>query len=131
MDLAARRRTYRLMQAGLVVLTVAVLAIWFLRRVPRQEIQIQAEGPSAEPLGPGDIQIFNADSSVDLVLQGNRILAGLSPKTVAKVRAELEASTAKDTAGLGGTIAQMVKRTVAGATGTRVVYPLAEIRDIR
>lgn len=131
MELATRRRTYRLVRAGLIVLTIGVVAIWFLRRAPREEIQIQAEAPSVESLGPGDIQIYNSDSTVDLVLQGDRILAGLSPQTIAKIRAELETSIAKDTSGVGGTIAQMVKRTVAGAIGTRVVYNLAEIRDVR
>jgi len=94
-------------------------------------VRVQTEVPSTDSLGPGDLRIYNADSSVDLVLQGDRILAGLSPKTVAKVRGELDTSGRHDTSAFGGAISQIVKRTVASAIGTHVAFPLSQIRDIR
>jgi hypothetical protein len=95
-------------------------------------VHVQREAPPAnEALGPGDLRIYSADSSVDLVLSGNNILAGLSPKTVEKVKSEMERSTDRDTSGFAGSISKMVKSSVAGAIGTHAVYPLSEIREIR
>jgi hypothetical protein len=129
MELNQRRRVYRLVQVGLVLLVVAVAAMWLLRRSPARHFTVQTEAPPVEALGPGDLQIFNVDSTVDMILKDDKILAGLSPKTVAKVRDEL-ARTDRDT-GLGGSIAKFVKQTVADKIGTRVVYNIADIRDMR
>jgi hypothetical protein len=68
---------------------------------------------------------------VNLILQGNNILAGLSPQKVAQIRAEIDASTTDDTSGLAGSIAKLVKEQVADKIGTHVVYPLEDVRDIR
>lgn len=133
MDLAARRRTYNLVRAGLIAATIAIVAMYFLRRspIPRTSMRLESEAPTPVALATGDMRIVSVDSSVELVLMGDRILAGLSPQTVAKIRTELEKSSAKDTAGLGGSIAQIVKKTVAGAIGTHMAYPLSDIREIR
>lgn len=133
MDLAARRRTYNFVRAGLIAGTIALVAVYYLvRRSPvPTNMRLESEAPSLVALGPGDIRILSVDGSVDLVLTGDKILAGLSPEKVAKIRTELETSSGKDTAGLGGSIAQIVKKTVAGAIGTHMAYPLADIRDIR
>jgi hypothetical protein len=134
MDLAARRRTYNLVRAGLIAATIAIVAIYFfLRRspIPHTRMRLESEAPTPVALAAGDMRIVSVDSSVELVLMGDRILAGLSPQTVAKIRTELEKSSAKDTAGLGGSIAQIVKKTVAGAIGTHMAYPLSDIREIR
>lgn len=133
MELAARRRTYNLVRAGLIAGTIAIVAIYFVsRRSPiRPPVRLESESHSVVALGQGDIRILSDDGSVDLVLAGDRILAGLSPQTVAKIRGELETSAGKDTTGFGGMIAQTVKKTVASAIGTHIAYPLAEIRDIR
>jgi hypothetical protein len=134
MDLAARRRTYNLVRAGLIAATIAIVAIYFvMRRSPmhRTSMRLESEAPAPVALAAGDMQIVSDDGSVELVLMGDRILAGLSPKTQANVRSELEKSSAKDTAGLGGSIAAMVKKTVAGAIGTHMAYPLSDIREIR
>lgn len=130
---AHRRWIGGIVRAGLVVIAIVVVAAWFWRRTPRApDIRIQSEAPTVESLGAGDMQIYNRDSSVNLILKGDNVLAGLSPKTVAKIRAELAASTSDvDTTGLGGSIAQFVTKTVADKIGTHVVYPIAEIRDIR
>jgi hypothetical protein len=125
--------------AGLVRLGLAVIAVvivityvkhhWFHST---HTTHVQTTVPATEALGPGDVRIYNADSSVDVVLQGDRLMTGLSPKTVAKVRAEMDKPDAHDSAGsLGANISQLVKKTVAGAIGTHVVYRVADIRDIR
>lgn len=135
MELAHRRWIARLVRLGLVAAALVIVATYLLRRVPTpipRDLRIQSEAPTAAALGPGDVQIVSRDSAVSLILSGDKVLAGLSPKTIAKVRAELEASSAKDdTTGLGGSIAKMVKKTVADRIGTHVVYPLADMRDIR
>ena len=132
-QLARRRWIGRLIRVGLIGVAIAIVGLWLARRVPKPpEIHIQSEAPTVEALAPGDMQIYSRDSSVNLILQGNNVLAGLSPKTIAKIRGELDASAEKiDTTGLGGSIAQFVKKTVADKIGTHVVYPVAEMRDIR
>lgn len=130
---SSRRFVGGLIRVALVVLGGVLVVGYISHRMPhpQRHVRVQTEAPPADSLGPGDIQIYNADSSVDLILQGNKILAGLSPKTVAKVRDDLDTSEDHDTTGIGRAISQMVKRTVANAIGTHVVYPLSDIRDIR
>lgn len=132
-ELAHRRWIGRLIRGGLVGVAIVVVGLWFARRTPRpSNLRIQSEAPAAESLAPGDVQIFSRDSSVNLILKDDNVLAGLSPRTVAKIRAELESSArTDDTTGLGGSIAQFVKKTVADKIGTHVVHPITEIRDIR
>jgi len=132
-QLAHRRWIGRLIRGGLIGVAIVIVGLWLARRVPKpQNIRVQSEAPTVEALAPGDMQIYSRDSSVNLILQGNNVLAGLSPKTIAKIRGELDASAkTDDTTGLGGSIAQFVKKTVADKIGTHVVYPIAEMRDIR
>jgi hypothetical protein len=132
MELENRRWVSRLVQAGLIVLIVLFIGSWFWRRTPRpRDLRVQREPVTQEALGPGDMQIYNSDSTVDLILKGNQVLAGLSPKMVAKIRGEMNKSSTKDTSGLGGMIEQAVKKTVSSTIGMHVVYPLSEIRDLR
>jgi hypothetical protein len=84
---------------------------------------------SALAFGPGDVQITNADSSVDMALVGQQIIVRLSDKTMAKVREGTD--TTKADSGFGGSIEKMVKRTVASALGQQYTYPLADVRDAR
>lgn len=131
MSTSSRRLIAALIRTGLVVLALFVVGGYVMRRVPRpKHTRIQTEVVSPETLAPGDVRIYNADSSVDLTLTGDKILAGLSPKTVAEIKSKLETETARDTSGLGGSIAQIVKKSVAGAIGTHVVYRVSDIRDI-
>ena len=127
-----RRWIGRLIKLGLVGLAVVVVLAFLQRKSPvRGDLRIDTNPPAVdEALAAGDLRIFNRDSSVNLILQGDRILAGLSPQTIEKVRRELEQSTADDTAGLGGSIAQIVKRSVAGSIGTHAVYPVRDLREI-
>ncbi|MGH7677933.1 MAG: hypothetical protein ACRENU_05660 [Gemmatimonadaceae bacterium] len=139
-SLTHRRWIGRLVRLGLVAVAILLVARWLSQRtnsavktaVRASNVRIQSDAPTPASLGPGDAQIFSRDSSVNLILQGDRILAGLSPKTVAKIRADLERSASTDdTSGLGGSIASFVKKTVANNIDTHVIYPLADIRDIR
>lgn len=136
MELETRRWVSRLVQAGLIVLIVLFIGSFFWKRSARVvrgagSVRVQRETVAPEALGHGDIQIYNSDSTVDLILKGNQVLAGLSPKMVAKIRGEMDKPSTKDTSGLGGMIEQAVKKTVSSAIGTHVVYPVSEIRDIR
>jgi hypothetical protein len=130
----SRRLVAALVRTGLVVLAIIVVVTWFTRHMPHRrhmQLQVQSEAPPAAALGPGDLRIYNTDSSVDLTLQGNRILAGLSEKTVARVKSKLDSATRRDSgSGLGASIGQIVRQSVAGAIGTHAVFPLADIRDI-
>jgi hypothetical protein len=132
MELAARRWVGRLIRIGLVVVALVFVGTWASRKMSgRGHVTVQREPVPQDALGPGDVRILSVDSTVDLVLQGDKILAGLSPKTVEKVRADMEHSTPKDTMGIGGLIASTIKSSVAGAIGTHVVYPVADVREIR
>jgi hypothetical protein len=132
--------TSRRFVGGLIRLGLVFLAIFFVSRHFRsgdsssdhelRKVKIETHAPP-DSLGPGDLRIYNADSTIDLVLQGENILAGLSPKMVAQINAKIDTSTAKDTTGLGAGIASIVKKSVAGAIGTHAVFALADLRDIR
>ena len=133
MDASSRRWVARLIRFGLVILAIAVVASWFTRRAPtskKHRVSVQTDVPAPDSLHAGDVRIFNADSSVDVILSGDRILAGLSPKTVGKIRSELDTAASTDS-GLGGSIASLVKKTVAGAIGTHAVYRVSDIREVR
>lgn len=134
-----RRLTYRLVQLVLVVLTVGIgVAFWTDRRadpgdraVRGREVSFSSDVPAASELAPGDMQLFNEDSTVDLILQGPHILAGLSPKTVERVRTEIRRAGPDDSSGIAGFIASTVKEQVADKIGTHVRYDVADIDEIR
>jgi hypothetical protein len=127
----SRRVIGGLIRFGLVLLACWIVFAWVKRRVSsHNHVRVESQAPP-DSLGPGDLRIYNADSSVDVVLMGDKILAGLSPKTVAKIKNGLNESRSGDTSGVGGMISQIVKSSVAGAIGTHAVFPLADIKDIR
>ena len=135
-----RRLRYRLIQLVLVVLTAGIgLAFFASKRSSdvgraiesRREVGISTDVPAASQLGPGDMQLFNEDSTVDLILQGPHILAGLSPKTVERIRSEIRGAGPDDSSGLAGFIASTVKEQVADKIGTHVRYNVRDIADIR
>ena len=122
--------------AGLIRFALAILAIvlvvgYVKRRVPKHRDLHVATAPAPDSLGPGDLRIYNTDSTIDLVLAGDKLLAGLSLKTVEEIKAKLDTSASKDRSGIGGSISSIVKRSVAGAIGTHAAFPLAEVRDLR
>lgn len=95
-------------------------------------ITVQRRSASAPPdaLGPGDVRIVSADSGVDLALLGDSISAGLSAKSLEKVRRETDTTTVTGS-GFGASIEKIVKSTVASAIGTRVSFPLSAVKDVR
>jgi hypothetical protein len=131
MSSTSRKWAGRAMQFALVLLALALAGNWVHRHFTRTRRNTHVSKLQTPPdsLGAGDLRILNADSSVDLVLAGNEIWAGLSPQTVAKVRRDIDSSQVADT-GLGGSIAQLVKKTVAGAIGTHAVFRLSDLRDV-
>ena len=131
MQVRERRAVSRVIRAGLVVLAIVIAASWMIRKIPKPDhLRVEGAAPAAETFAAGDMQLFSEDSTVDVILAGDRISAGLSPMKLAEVRQEIEESTAKDTAGIGGSIAQIVKKTVADKLGMRVAYPLSQMQDI-
>jgi len=131
MNERSRRFVGGLIRAVLVVLALWIVAFWIYRRLPdRGHVRLQTQAPSPEQLGPGDLRIYNVDSSVDVILQGDHILAGLSAKTVAQIKTQMDSERTTDS-GLGGSIAQIVKKTVAENIGTHAVFPLSDVRDVR
>jgi len=153
-----RRWKGRFIRFGLVLLAAGLVVGWIARKRSRDdsdsrivvagdarsearavararsrgiEIAGVRRGVEETPLGAGDMRIYNRDSTVDLVLRGPEVLAGLSPKTVERVRAEMAKSSDKDSSGLGGLIASTVKQTVASTIGTHVAYPVSNIEAMR
>lgn len=128
----SRRLIGGLIRLALVVLAIVFVGRYFMRRSPgASHVRVRTEAAVLDSLGPGDLRIYNVDSTVDLVLKGDEILAGLSPKMIAKIQGELDTSASNDASGIGGSISKMVKREVAGAIGTHAAFPLSNIRDIR
>jgi len=98
----------------------------------RTHISMTSSKPDAErvPLAEGDVRIMTADSSVDLALIGDTISSGLSQHAIAKVRQETDTAAVKGT-GFGADIEKMVKGTVQKAVGTRVQFPISDVRAVR
>jgi hypothetical protein len=131
---ASRRFVAGLVRLGLVILAIVFIVRHFHHSGPKGglgRMRVETEAPPPDSLGPGDLRIYNTDSAVDIILKGDKILAGLSPKTVGKVRADLGTSAAEDTSGLGASISKIVKTSVAGAIGTHAVWNLSDVRDVR
>ena len=128
----SRRVIGSLVSFGLVIFACALAIVWIkhrLRAPSSSHVRVETQMPP-DSLGPGDLRLYNADSSVDVVLMGDKILAGLSAKTVAKIKGSLNDSHS-DSSGFGGMISSIVKSSVAGAIGTHAVFPLSEIKDIQ
>lgn len=133
MDLRTRRRVGGLIRLGLIAATFVFIGAWFWRRAPRppEHVAIQRAAPPATALSPGDLQIVSTDGSIDLILQGDKIMGGLSPAMVQKVKDKMAKDRAKDSSGLGGMIGGIVKSAVAEAIGAHVTYPLSEVQELR
>jgi hypothetical protein len=133
-QLRERKLASRMIRFGLVALAIVIAATWALSKADIRSgtsVRVEGQAPPIETLAAGDVQIFNEDSTVDVILAGDRLSAGLSPQKLEEVRADIARSSAKDTSGIGGSIAQVVKKTVADKISIRAVYPLADIRDLR
>jgi len=129
---ASRKWAGRGIQLALVVVAVALAVHWVGGRFGSATDHLHVSDLKTLPdtLGPGDLRIYNSDSTMDLVLIGDKLAAGLSPKMVAKIRQHLDSSKSSDS-GLGGSIAGLVKNSVAGAIGSHAEFPLKDLRDLR
>lgn len=97
-----------------------------------------AAGPSASATAMTSSAIAAPDESIVIHTTGNEVLLGLANDTVymglsdsvlTKTRAEMKRD--RDTSGMGGAFADMIKRTVGNALGKRVTYPISDIQSVR
>jgi hypothetical protein len=133
-DLASRRWIGRFVRVGLVLLAIVIAGSWIGNKVSHKTRDlrvVKAPVVADAALAPGDMRIYNGDSTVDIILRGDQVLAGLSPKTIEKVKSEMQRSTIKDSSGLGGIIASAVKGAVAENIGIHAAYPVWNIRNMR
>jgi hypothetical protein len=133
-----RRLTYRFVQLGLIMLSVGIVVAFFSakRSSPRErgpDVSITRIEPAQTQtlLGPGDAQLFNVDTTVELLLRGDKMLAGLSPKMVERIRSEIQDAGPRDKDGIGAAIATAVKEQVASAIAYHAEYNVRDIDDIR
>jgi hypothetical protein len=82
------------------------------------------------PLRDGDVRIEAQDGGVDLALIGDTVSSGLSQSALAKAKHETDTASVKG-GGLGSSIERMVKSSVQSALGTRVSFPLADVKGAR
>jgi hypothetical protein len=119
--------------SSLALAALALTTAACSRRDAGEKVRIEAPPSSSVPaeiLGAGEVRIVSADSGVDLALLRDSISGGLSQKTLATARHSIDTATVKST-GLGASIAKLVKSSVSSAIGTRVVFPLSSVKDVR
>jgi hypothetical protein len=130
-----RRLTYRFVQLGLIMLSVGIVVAFVAERraEPKRrdpDVNITTDIPTVATLGAGDALIFNVDTTVELILRGDKMLAGLSPKMVDRIRSEIRSAGPRDKDGIGAAIATAVKDQVADKIAVHVEYPVRDIDDI-
>jgi hypothetical protein len=145
-----RRWIARAIKLGLIGAAVVVVMAWIgtkrggrevnVRMEPHDHVNVDADAGarggrvttrSVEALAPGDLRIYNQDSSVNLILRGQEILAGLSPEMRDKITQDIAQSTTDDTTGFGAAVANVVRTTVASAIAQHAVIPVRDIREIQ
>lgn len=82
------------------------------------------------PLQQGDVRIVTQDGAMDLALLGDTVSSGLSQSALAKAKNETDTGAVQGS-GFGASIEKMVKSTVQGAIGTRIAFPIAEVKGAR
>jgi hypothetical protein len=80
-------------------------------------------------LGAGDVRIVSTDGQLELALVGERVLMRMSDSAVARIRRDLDVSTAAVGGGVGDWIEKSVKGTVQGVLDRQMVMPVALIRS--
>ena len=129
-----RRVTYRFVQLALVVVSLGIVVAFFSsrrseRRAP--ETRLTSDVPTVTDLGAGDARLFNVDTTVELILRGDKILAGLSPRMVEQIRAKIQTSGKNTKSGsIGDLIATTVKEQVADKIAIHAEYDVREIESI-
>ena len=91
---------------------------------------VKVSARATRMLGAGDIQITSVDTTLELALVGDTVIAGLGAKVLAEIRDKTDtaAVTGND---LGSNIEKIVKNTVADALSHEFLIPVAAIRDIQ
>lgn len=77
----------------------------------------------------GSIVIRTTGNEMVLGLANDTVYMGLSDSVLTKTRAEMKRD--RDTSGMGGAFADMIKRTVGNALGKRIAYPISDIQSVR
>lgn len=87
---------------------------------------------SGEPvqLGEGDIRITTRGGELDLMLVGDKIVAGFSDSVLAQIREGPDTTELEADDDLGASIEKFVKATVQKALAKRFEYPLSDIEDV-
>ncbi|MEO8622545.1 MAG: hypothetical protein ABI625_15845 [bacterium] len=116
--------------ASVVVVTAACHHEDDEAKVPMRLSRTTDTAAANAPLKEGDIRITSVDSGVDLALIGDSISGGLSQKTLAKVRRDMGTNEVQGSE-FGAQIEKMVKGTVQNALGTRVIFALSDVKDVR
>lgn len=99
------------------------------RRVPVRFSRAADTGAAKLEMHDGDVRIASTDGDLDLALIGDTISSGLSQRALAKVRRETDTAGVTGS-GFGAGIERMVKGTVQSAVAMRMVFPLADVRDV-
>jgi len=81
-------------------------------------------------LGPGDIRVPSKDSSVEIALIGDSVVAGFGQRVRDKIKRETDTSAVKGN-GFGAGIEKFVKGTVATALDHDMEFPVSQISDVR
>jgi hypothetical protein len=88
---------------------------------------------SNEPLvlQEGDVRITSRDNAIDLVLQGDQVIVGLSDSMLNVVALKTDTSDLESDNGFGASVERFVKAKVQGALNTRMSYPVAHLRGVK
>jgi hypothetical protein len=136
MDSPRRRRIGRLLQLAIVAVGVISAIVWISRKTSfRDHVQISTTPTDTAPpaaLGGGDMRIVSTDTALALTLRGDRLMAGLSEQMVARIRSRvMTEGRGSEGGGSGAAFGDMIRRTVAGAMGTQLAFPLSDVRQVR
>ncbi|HEY9225103.1 MAG TPA: hypothetical protein VIP11_00565 [Gemmatimonadaceae bacterium] len=116
-------------------------ATLFVVACDRPDVRISSKGrdrssatfaarDSARKLGPGDLVVLNADSSIELGVIGDSIITGFGPRVLAEIEKSTDTSTVTG-GGLGAGIEKFVKNTVASALNKEIKYAVADVQSVR
>jgi hypothetical protein len=89
-----------------------------------------AKRDSARALGPGDIRVATIDSTLEVALIGDSVIAGLGAAARNKIKAATDTNAVSGT-GIGASLEKMIKSTVAGALDHQLEVPISEITDVQ
>ncbi|MGH7623846.1 MAG: hypothetical protein ACREOJ_00830 [Gemmatimonadaceae bacterium] len=112
----------------LIAMTCALIAATACDRSPRQSASAAAGAATRAPAG--NITITSTDRAISLAFMNDTISMGLTDSLLQSTRRDMDTSVAADS-GLGSFIAKTVKGAVGSALGTRITYPLSDIRSVR